>query len=98
MAGPAAGMHDEQAPVLQLGGIAGGLDAAGPLLVVAPDAVAATRDRPAGQGISRLGRPGCRSPRSRRSSGLRALSPTGLRLASSRILNRYAWRDGIRRP
>jgi hypothetical protein len=50
MAGPAAGMHDERTSrrrFLQLGGIAGGLAAAGPLLVVAPDAVTATRDRPA---------------------------------------------------
>jgi hypothetical protein len=52
MAGPAAGIHDEQTSrrrFLQLGGIAGGLAPAGPLLVVAPDAVAATRDRPAGE-------------------------------------------------
>jgi hypothetical protein len=50
MAGLAAGMHDERTSrrrFLQLGGIAGGLAAAGPLLVVAPDAVTATRDRPA---------------------------------------------------
>jgi hypothetical protein len=60
MAGPAAGMHDEQTSrrrFLPLGGIAGGLAAAGPLLAVAPDAVAATRNRPAGEASAGLAAP-----------------------------------------